>query len=77
MDSARRARRGLLIFMLALVASTLGMIYLDRFLPKVSRPTIAFAFLITTILSYPPAIAALIARVSLREGIKDVFPASR
>jgi membrane protease YdiL (CAAX protease family) len=72
MDNVRRARRGLLIFMLALVASTFGMIYLDRFLPKVSRATIAFAFLITTILSYSPAIAALIARVSLREGIKDV-----
>jgi hypothetical protein len=37
MDNVRRARRGLLIFMLALVASTFGMIYREILLDGLNR----------------------------------------
>lgn len=70
--SVTRARRGLLVFMLALIPTTFISIWLRRLIPQPALPTVAFPLAMTTLLSYSPAIASLIARVSLREGIEDI-----
>jgi len=72
MLSVYQARRGLLVFMLALIATTFGSIWLSRLMPQPTLPTITFSLVIGVFLSYSPALAALIARLALREGVKDV-----
>ena len=58
--------------MLTLTAVTLVSIWLRFLIPQPSLPTIAFPLLMTAVLSYVPAVASLAARVSLREGFRDV-----
>lgn len=70
--SKQQARRGLVVFMLALVATMSVSIWLSRSIPRPALPTIFFNFEIIVFLSYSPAIAALFARLALREGFKDV-----
>src|ERR1700722_15885848 len=72
MQSVHQARRGILVFMVALAATTFVSIWLRQRLQWPPLATVAFPMLMTTLLSYSPAIASLIARVSLRESIKDV-----
>src|SRR5215831_17531640 len=72
MQSARQARRGILVFIAALAAATFVSIWLRERVPWPRLPTVAFPMLMTTLLSYSPAIASLIARISLRENTKDV-----
>lgn len=72
MLSVQQARRGLLVFMLALVATTFISIWLRYRIQQPTLSTIAFPLVITTLLSCSPAVASLIARVSLGEGIRDI-----
>src|SRR5258705_12006735 len=72
MLSVYQARCGLLVFMLALIATTFGSIRLSRLIPQPTLPTITFSVVIGVFLSCSPALAALIARLALREGVKDV-----
>src|SRR6266852_52006 len=72
MLSARQARRGLLVFIRALAATTCASIWLVRRIRPPALSTIAFPLAMVTLLSYCPAIASLIARVILREGIRDI-----
>ena len=72
MLSAHQARRGLLVFMLALVATTALLIWVSNVIPRGGMSKIGFSLLMITFLSYSPAVASLIARLSLREGIKDI-----
>lgn len=72
MLSVHQARRGLLVFMLALVATTFVSIWLRQWIPQPTLPTIASDFAVVVLLSYSPALAALITRVSLGEGFKDI-----
>jgi membrane protease YdiL (CAAX protease family) len=72
MDAVQRARRGLLLFLVALVGATFLLNYLGGRITRPPLATMAFPFMMAALLSYSPAIAALIARVSLREGFKDV-----
>ena len=58
--------------MVALVATTLVSLWLRQFVRWPRLATVAFPLLMTTLLSYSPAVASLIARVSLGEGVKDV-----
>jgi membrane protease YdiL (CAAX protease family) len=66
------ARRGILIFLLALVGTTFASIWLSRLIPRPALPTLMFPLAMSAFLSYSPAIASLIARLCLREGVKDV-----
>jgi hypothetical protein len=68
----KQARRGLLVFMLALICTTFATIWLSRLIPRPTSHTITYLLLIAVILSYSPALAALIARSTLREDIKDL-----
>jgi len=72
MLTVRQARRSLLVFFTALVAATFVSIWLRRFIPWPTLPSVLFPMAMTTLLSYSPALASLIARVSLRQGIKDI-----
>ncbi len=72
MQSVQRARRGILVFIVALTATTLASIWLRERVRWPTLATVAFPMLMTTLLSYSPAIASLIARMSLGESIKDV-----
>lgn len=72
MQSVHQARRSILVFVVALTATTFVSIWLRERIPKPTLATVAFPMLMTTLLSYSPAIASLIARMSLGEGIKDV-----
>lgn len=72
MQSVQQARRGILVFIVALVATTFVSMWLRERVPWPPMATVAFPMLMSTLLSYSPAIASLIARISLRESIKDV-----
>ena len=72
MQSAHQARRGILVFIVALAATTFVSMWLRERVPWPRVPTVAFPMLMTTLLSYSPAIASLIARISLKESTKDV-----
>src|SRR5580704_1284718 len=72
MQSVHQARRGILVFMAALGATTFVSIWLRQRVLWPTLATVAFPMLMTTLLSYSPAIASLIARMSLGESIKDV-----
>lgn len=72
MQSVHQARRSILVFVVALTATTFVSIWLRERIPRPTLATVAFPMLMTTLLSYSPAIASLIARMSLGEGIKDV-----
>ena len=72
MQSARQARRGILVFMVALTVITLLSDWLMLRLSSPTLPSVAFALLLSTPFSYSPALASLIARVSLRESIEDI-----
>ena len=72
MQSVQQARRGILIFIVALAATTFVSMWLRQRVNQPALATVAFPMLMTTLLSYSPAIASLIARLTLREGIKDV-----
>lgn len=72
MQSVQQARRGILVFIVALTATTLASIWLRERVRWPALATLAFPMLMTTLLSYSPAIASLIARLTLRESIKDV-----
>jgi membrane protease YdiL (CAAX protease family) len=66
------ARRGILIFLLALVGTTVASIWLSRLIPRPARQSLMFPLAMTAFLSYSPAVASLIARLSLREGVRDI-----
>jgi uncharacterized protein len=72
MQSVHQARRGILVFIVALAATTLVSIWLRQLVRWPTLATVAFPMLMTTLLSYSPALASLIARMILGEGIKDV-----
>jgi membrane protease YdiL (CAAX protease family) len=72
MQSVQQARRGILVFIGVLIATTLASIWLRERITWPPLATVAFPMLMTTLLSYSPAIASLIARMSLGESIKDV-----
>lgn len=72
MEPVHQARRGILVFIVALMATTFVSMWLRQLVPWPTLATVAFPMLVTTLLSYSPAIASLIARISLGEGIKDV-----
>lgn len=72
MQSVHQARRGILVFMVALAATTLVSIWLRQLVRCPTLATVAFPMLMTTLLSYSPALASLIARMILGEGIRDV-----
>lgn len=57
---------------MALVTITSFSIWLRERVPAPSLATVAFLMLMSTLLSYSPAIASLIARLCLGESIKDV-----
>jgi hypothetical protein len=54
MHPVHLARRGILIFLLALVGTTFALIWLSRLIPRPAHPTIAFAWAMTVFLSYSP-----------------------
>lgn len=58
--------------MVALIATTFFSMWLRERVRWPTLATVAFPMLMTTLLSYSPAIASLIARTSLGESIKDV-----
>lgn len=72
MQSVHQARRGILVFVVALTATTFVSMWLRERVRWPTLATVAFPMLMTTLLSYSPAIASLIARMSLGEHIKDV-----
>ena len=72
MESVHKARRGILVFMVALMATTFISMWLRQRVHWPTLATVAFPMLMTTLLSYSPAIASLIARMSLGESLKDV-----
>jgi len=72
MQSARQARLGILVFMSALIATTSVSIWLRQFVRWPTLATVAFPMLMSTLLSYSPAVASVIARIGLREGFKDI-----
>jgi membrane protease YdiL (CAAX protease family) len=72
MQSVQQARRGIFVFMVVLAATSFVSIWLRQLIPWPTLATVAFPMLMTALLSYSPAIACLIARMSLGEGIKDV-----
>jgi len=72
MQSVRQARLGILVFIAALAATTYASIWLRELVRWPTLATVAFPMLMTTLLSYSPAIASLIARMSLREGIRNI-----
>ena len=72
MQSVRQARRGILLFLAVLAATTYISIWLRERVRSPAMATVVFSMLMTTLLSYSPAIASLIARISLRESFKDV-----
>ena len=72
MQSVRQARRGILVFMAVLTAITFLSLWLSFHVPSPSLASVAFPMLMTTIFSYSPAFASLIARMSLRESIQDI-----
>jgi len=58
--------------MMALAATTLVSIWLRQLVRWPTLATVAFPMQMTTLLSYSPALASLIARMILGEGIRDV-----
>jgi CAAX protease family protein len=72
MQSVQQARRGILVFIVALTGTTIGSIWLRERVTSPALASVAFPMLMTTLLSYSPAIASLIARMSLGESLKDV-----
>lgn len=72
MRSVKQARRGILVFLVALTAATYASIWLRQQVTSPALATVAFPMLMTVLLSYSPAIASLVARVSLKEGVKDI-----
>jgi uncharacterized protein len=72
MVSVQQARRGILVFIVALIATTSISMWMRQHLRWPAMATVAFPMLVTTLLSYSPAIASLIARISLKESFKDV-----
>jgi len=72
MQSVQQARRGILVFLVALMATTFVSMWLRQRVPWPPLATVAFPMLMTTLLSYSPAIASLIARIGLKEGFRDV-----
>jgi len=60
------------VFLAALIPTTYASIWLRQLVRWPTLATVAFPMLMTTLLSYSPAIASLIARMSLGESIKDV-----
>lgn len=72
MLSVHQARRGLGVFLVSLVTLTFGSIWIFRRLPSFHFTDIGYYLVMMTCLSYSPALASLIARVCLREGVRDV-----
>jgi membrane protease YdiL (CAAX protease family) len=72
MVSLSQARRGIFVFMTALVVITSVSIWLRGRMPRLPLSPIVFALVMTTALSYSPAFASLIARASLKEGMNDI-----
>jgi len=72
MQSVHQARRGILVFMVALAATTFVSMWLRQLVRWPTLTTVAFPMLMTTLLSYSPALASLIARMTLGEGTRDV-----
>lgn len=72
MQSPHQARRGILVFIVALAGTTFLSMWLRQRVRWPAMATVAFPMLMTTLLSYSPAVASLIARISLKEGFKDV-----
>ena len=72
MQSVRQARLGILVFLAALIPTTYASIWLRQLVRWPPLATVAFPMLMTALHSYSPAIASLIARMSLGESIKDV-----
>ena len=72
MQSVHQARRGVLVFMAVLTAVTFLSLWLRLRLPSPTLASVAFPMLMTTLFSYSPALASLIARISLRESIQDI-----
>ena len=72
MQYVRQARRGILVFMAVLTAITFLSLWLSFRVPSPRLASVAFPMLMTTIFSYSPALASLIARMSLRESIQDI-----
>lgn len=58
--------------MSALIATTYISIWLRQFVRWPTLATVAFPMLMLALFSYSPAVASVIARISLREGFKDI-----